>query len=439
MFNISLGFGWIIAIILISSHENNNFFLSVIIYIVVVLIISMIIELNDLIKTINNNNNEYEKRIINQLNEINIEKEKMSTLYNQKLHEIELEKINLRKIYDDEKSKLINQYNILLKNLNNEKEQFNKIVSEEKIYKPYLAQMLANYNAELDSLKAKILETKKNPAIKAAKELREISRNKTILKKTLKIKEHQLIVYENLFPWLEEFKEIPEKEINEIINKDISEGYDRVKKILSPEEYEKLPDVKKYQLWLDRYKAKKNKSNWEIGIEFERYVRYKYESEGYKILYNGASEGLEDLGRDLIATKGEEILIIQCKNWGKVKTIHEKHIFQLHGTMVLKSIEDPNKKISGVFICTTNLSETAKAVASHLNIKVLENFEYDKNYPCIKCNISKRDGSRIYHLPFDQQYDTVDIDLTRGEFYVQTVLEAEQLGFRKAMKHSFFE
>ena len=47
------------------------------------------------------------------------------------------------------------------------------------------------------------------------------------------------------------------------------------------------------------------------------------------------------------------------------------------------------------------------------NIEVLENFKYDKDYPCIKCNISKKDFSKIYHLPFDQQYDRVDIDIKK--------------------------
>lgn len=29
------------------------------------------------------------------------------------------------------------------------------------------------------------------------------------------------------------------------------------------------------------------------------------------------------------------------------------------------------------------------------------------DYPLIKCNVSMRDGEKIYHLPFDQQYDRV--------------------------------
>jgi hypothetical protein len=41
---------------------------------------------------------------------------------------------------------------------------------------------------------------------------------------------------------------------------------------------------------------------------------------------------------------------------------------------------------------------------------------------------------RIYHLPFDQQYDTTLIEPTRGERYVATVAEAEELGFRRAWR-----
>ena len=53
-------------------------------------------------------------------------------------------------------------------------------------------------------------------------------------------------------------------------------------------------------------------------------------------------------------------------------------------------------------------------------------------YPCIKCNISIS-GEKIYHLPFDQQYDKVKIN-GRGECYVGTILEAEKKGFRRAFR-----
>ena len=42
---------------------------------------------------------------------------------------------------------------------------------------------------------------------------------------------------------------------------------------------------------------------------------------------------------------------------------------------------------------------------------------------------------KIYHLPFDQQYDRIAIDAGKGECYTATVKEAEKLGFRRAFRH----
>lgn len=74
-------------------------------------------------------------------------------------------------------------------------------------------------------------------------------------------------------------------------------------------------------------------------------------------------------------------------------------------------------------------------MAKYLNIQIRENEIFDKTYPCVKCNINKTSGEKIYHLPFDQQYDRIKIDINKGECYVFTVKEAENLGFRRAMKH----
>lgn len=73
------------------------------------------------------------------------------------------------------------------------------------------------------------------------------------------------------------------------------------------------------------------KSKEEIGRDYERYVGYLYEQNGYKVSYQGIKKKMEDGGIDLICQKGNEIDIVQCKNWGKEKIIHEKHINQLYG------------------------------------------------------------------------------------------------------------
>ena len=57
----------------------------------------------------------------------------------------------------------------------------------------------------------------------------------------------------------------------------------------------------------------------------------------------------------------------------------------------------------------------------------------------IKCNVNPQTKERIYHLPFDQQYDRTMIGSVVGERYVATTAEAEQLGFRRAWRYRLAE
>ena len=52
----------------------------------------------------------------------------------------------------------------------------------------------------------------------------------------------------------------------------------------------------------------------------------------------------------------------------------------------------------------------------------------------IKCNINRLSGEKIYHLPFDINYDKTVIDPAQGEFYAATVQQAESAGFRRTHK-----
>ena len=74
-------------------------------------------------------------------------------------------------------------------------------------------------------------------------------------------------------------------------------------------------------------------------------------------------------------------------------------------------------------------------MAEYLNITVAEDVHL-KEYPRIKCNIGHDEYGniqKIYHLPFDQQYDSTKIT-AKGEFFAFTVKEAEEAGFRRAHK-----
>lgn len=318
-----------------------------------------------------------------------------------------------------------------------EKEQAVQVLARQKaVGFPWLAGAYAELNFLFGLKEAETLENKKHPAPVAADKLREYSKKRREAEKEARILRYQIQYYETLFPWLVELKsEEVEDELIRIRQETAphDDVDDPARRWLTPEEYERLSITEKYQLALDRYWTKK-KTKWEIGRDYERYIGYKYERQGSEVYYQGIVEGFADLGRDLIVTKGSKVRVAQCKCWSSHKTIHEKHIFQLYGTCVAYQLDNPDKEVTGHFVTSTRLSEMAREFAGFLKIKVTENLPFQR-YPCIKCNVSRRTGEKIYHLPFDQQYDRTSIEIERGECYVSTIAEAEERGFRRAFRY----
>jgi hypothetical protein len=152
------------------------------------------------------------------------------------------------------------------------------------------------------------------------------------------------------------------------------------------------------------------------------------------VTYHGAVKGFEDFGRDLICERAGEIEIVQAKCWSKSKVLHEKHVFQLFGSTMHFRKERSEMFVTPVLISTTELSDFAKEAAQILGVRVetrpLEDF------PLVKCNVNPSTGERIYHLPFDQQFDRVQIK-AQGESFEWTVEAAEAKGFRRAYRHRF--
>jgi Restriction endonuclease len=295
---------------------------------------------------------------------------------------------------------------------------------------------------------AKHLETKKHPAKKAADEVRENALRRREAEKKFRLLKYRVEYYENLFPWIIDYvgDDVPDYAVD-LSGSENDTGDDPASNWLTKAEYEKLPSAEKYQKALDNW-AKRKKSNWEIGRDYERYVGYLYETMGYDVEFTGAIEGFEDMGRDVIARRGPELVVIQCKYWSSEKMIREKHIFQLFGSTLeyafrlggLPSkaqnplLENPITipGIKPILYTSTQLSDVAKDVAQKLGVEFNELAKIS-DYPLIKCNVSMRDGEKIYHLPFDQQYDRVKI-LRSAEKYAYTISEAERLGFRRAWR-----
>lgn len=301
----------------------------------------------------------------------------------------------------------------------------------------WLAAFIAEAEEALDG-RDDYLRFKSHPALKSAEIVREVKREKRALTEWVKFLEYQLKAYEEYFPQLEEYRELILDErvpllpgadnVEELENADPSQVY------VSREEWDRLSVTERDQLALDRYVARP-KSDWEIGRYYERYLGYLRETEGWAVAYHGALRGFEDLGRDLIFFKDGAVEIVQAKCWSKAKVIHEKHLFQLFGTTVHYKLANPGARVTAVLATTTSLSEVANEVARALKIRV-EAIQLPSSYPMIKCNINPSTGEKIYHLPFDQQYDRTQISRP-GECYVATVEEAVLRGFRRAWRHQW--
>ncbi len=308
----------------------------------------------------------------------------------------------------------------------------------------WLAKHIAEADRAFDESISLTFRTKKRPAMKAADEITAARTEKRKLKEQLKFLEYQIESYKEYFPFLEEYEEFILNEAIQYTPNGIDVGNietaDPVLFYVPKIEYERLSSLERNQLALERY-LNKSHSRSEIGRIYERYLGYLYEQDGWTVEYFGIVEGYEDLGRDLICRKGNQVKIIQAKCWSSEKQVHEKHIFQLFGTTQLYIINNHKNdlfdiEVFGVFVTTTALSSVAREAAKWLKIDVMENYPLNKKYPMIKCNINQSSKEKIYHLPFDQQYDKTKIIPEQGEFYASTVEEAEINGFRRALRYS---
>lgn len=323
----------------------------------------------------------------------------------------------LRGSYEQKLGLVIERNTILTKIISNPPWGFTVLLDLLKLYDKNKDERLNNW-----------LLSKRYPALKAADIVKVETQRRREAEYQCRQAQCLLGYYRNLFPSIED---------------DIEESFDPIEltperkdedvvgRYLSKDEYQQLSPAERNQRALDRF-WERNKSKRLIGKLYEQYIGYLYEQKGYQVEYFGITEGLSDLGRDLICNKGKRILLIQCKNWSQTKTIYEKHIFQFFGTMFQFAKTNPGKSVKGVFYTATSLSEVARSFAMEFKIELHEDFPL-KRYPMIKCNVS-RNGEGIYHLPFDLQYDNTKINPKDGDMYCMTVAEAESAGFRRAYR-----
>lgn len=314
-------------------------------------------------------------------------------------------------------------------------ENLDKLLESNLTAIPWLAGMVADFYTYDIEVEAKKLDWGHNiQREKKVASIRAIRADAQRRIEEAKIATYQLAYLKELYPAL---SDLLETDFSDLELTGTIPDQDPVRGWLSKEEWHSLPVDARNQLALDRYIQSHRKSKWQIGRDYELAVSYEFSKAGYSVHNTGSLLKLEDLGRDIIAIKGDRVYIIQCKYWSESKEIHEKHIMQLYGTSVLYSLEHPffEGKVTPVFVTNIALSVKASQVAKALKIVVYEKHPFSE-FPRIKCNIGKDESgaaTHIYHLPMDDQYDNVKLDKP-GECLVYTVEEAVKKGFRRAYK-----
>ena len=314
-----------------------------------------------------------------------------------------------------------------------QKEYIDTALSSNTIAMPWLAGMMGDLLTLDIEAEAKKLDwgSSKQRAQKAAS-IRAIRAEARRRIEEAKLATYQLEYLLELYPSL---SDVLETDFSDLEFDGSIPDDDPVRRWLSKEEWHSLSEDERNQLALDRYIQSHKKNKWQIGRDYEMSVAYELYSDGFSVDSFGNYKKLEDMGRDIIAVKNGTTYIFQCKYWSEAKIIHEKHIYQLYGTSISYSLENPNSgTVIPVFVTNIHLSKTAKEAAKLLKVQVRENHKMI-DFPRIKCNIGKDEFGQtfIYHLPMDNQYDTTQIKKP-GEFYAFTVKEAVEHGFRRSYK-----
>ena len=93
------------------------------------------------------------------------------------------------------------------------------------------------------------------------------------------------------------------------------------------------------------------KRNKQKGDEYEFFVANLYKDDGYKIYMNGYNKGFKDEGIDIIAHKGNEALLIQCKNWKNPPKQRDLKVFIADCDLYIQKNQKylKNKKIRKIF------------------------------------------------------------------------------------------
>lgn len=171
-----------------------------------------------------------------------------------------------------------------------------------------------------------------------------------------------------------------EEKYNKENRKKIIENYLKNKyENKEPTKYNFTEENKKYKFNIKNYFEKKNtrEKNKQKGDQYEYFIGKYFKEKGYKMYYQGINKGFYDGGIDLIAYKGKEVLLIQCKNWEKWKIDKEllnKFDKDCERYINANTNKLSNKQIEKIFVVSkNNITQEAKSklLSSENNINLM--------------------------------------------------------------------
>ena len=164
-----------------------------------------------------------------------------------------------------------------------------------------------------------------------------------------------------------------------------------------------------------------NKTPWQVGRDFERYVGFRYEERGYKVTYNGITEHEEDYGVDLFCVSEARVLAVQCKNWKD--PVMWREVAMIAGASLAAARSAGWLSAIPVLLTTGPLPTETIQYANRANVVVRR--VVPREYPVIKCKRS----SNYFHLPWHSNYDRTKLISDQGDRRVFRVEEAVLDGF----------
>jgi HJR/Mrr/RecB family endonuclease len=83
--------------------------------------------------------------------------------------------------------------------------------------------------------------------------------------------------------------------------------------------------LKTYREEMKQQEKERKQANVQKGKDYEIFVGNHYENQGYAVKYLGIERKIQDMGIDLIATKDDEVIFMQCKNWSRKSSYKITH------------------------------------------------------------------------------------------------------------------